>query len=120
MFWNGITVRPDIVIEKGIGEDKQTFVIDTKWKNISDSQPSTDDLRQMYVYNEYWQSDKAMLLCPSNISTFEEKDFKKFNAFEGKTEQHACGLGKISIVESDSITLDKEIGSNILEWFNRI
>jgi 5-methylcytosine-specific restriction enzyme subunit McrC len=120
VFWNGITVRPDIVIEKGIGEVKQTFVIDTKWKNISYSQPSTDDLRQMYVYNEYWQSDKAMLLYPSNISTFEEKDFKNFNAFEGKTEHHACGLGKISIFDSDNISLDKEIGNTILEWFNII
>jgi 5-methylcytosine-specific restriction enzyme subunit McrC len=117
VFWNGITIRPDIVIEKGIDKDTQTFVIDTKWKNINYSQPSTDDLRQMYVYNEYWQSDKAMLLYPSNTTSFEEKDFRKFNAFEGKAEHHACGLGKISIFKEGTTVLDERIGVAIIDWF---
>lgn len=51
-----------------------------------------------------------MLLYPSNRSTFEEKDFKKFNAFEGKTEHHACGLGKISIFKEGTDVLDDKIG----------
>jgi len=116
-FWNGITIRPDIVIQKGKGTEKQTFVIDTKWKNISYSQPSTDDLRQMYVYNEYWQSDKAMLVYPSNTTSFEENDFKKFNTFEGKEQHHACGLGKISIFKEHTTFLDDNIGVSILDWF---
>lgn len=51
-----------------------------------------------------------MLLYPSNRSTFEEKDFKKFNAFEGKTEHHACGLEKISIFKEGTDVLDNKIG----------
>lgn len=114
-FWNGISIRPDIVMEKG----DETFIIDTKWKNINGSKPSTDDLRQMYVYNEYWQSDKAMLLYPSSTTSFEENDFKKFNAFEGKTEHHACGLGKISIFKEGTTILDDRIGETIMAWFAR-
>ena len=114
-FWNGITIRPDIVIEK----EDETFIIDTKWKNINGGKPSTDDLRQMYVYNDYWKSTKAMLLYPSNTTTFTKEDFIPFNKIT-ETAHHECGIGKISIFASDKKTLDKEIGNTILEWFNII
>lgn len=112
-FWNGITIRPDILIQKGT----RKYVIDTKWKNINGSKPSTDDLRQMYVYNEYWQSEKAMLLYPSNTTSFEDKDFKSFNTLEGKDTHHACGLGKISIFNEGTNLLEESIGKTIIDWF---
>jgi 5-methylcytosine-specific restriction enzyme subunit McrC len=112
-FWNGITIRPDILIQKGTSK----YVIDTKWKNISGSKPSTDDLRQMYVYNEYWQSEKAMLLYPSNTTSFEDKDFKSFTILEGKDTHHACGLGKISIFKEGTNLLEESIGKTIIDWF---
>jgi len=113
VFWNGITIRPDILIKK----DTSTYVIDTKWKNINGSKPSTDDLRQMYVYNDYWQSEKAMLLYPATATSFEAKDFKSFTILEGKATHHACGLGKIAVFVAGSTKLDEGIGRVILEWF---
>ncbi|KQB39416.1 McrC family protein [Flavobacterium aquidurense] len=119
-FWNGISIRPDIVIENGLHK----FIIDTKWKNISYSQPSTHDLRQMYVYNDYWKSTKAILLYPSNETKFD--GFIKFQDHhihkhtiynEEKIEQHECGLGKISIFEDDQKTLNQNIGNEIIDWF---
>lgn len=110
-FWNGITIRPDIVIEKG-GE---TFIIDTKWKNINGGKPSTDDLRQMYVYNDYWKSDKAMLLYPSNQSEF--RGFEEFEKNSSKDYQHKCGLGTISIFKTDEPILNEKIGDLIIHWF---
>jgi 5-methylcytosine-specific restriction enzyme subunit McrC len=110
-FWNGITIRPDIVIERGLGSDKETFVIDTKWKNIDYSKPSTNDLRQMYVYNEYWKSKKAMLLYPSNAEIRSSQKFVLFNE-----NAHACSLGKISIFNSKN-ELDDSIGKTILSYF---
>jgi 5-methylcytosine-specific restriction enzyme subunit McrC len=119
-FWNGISIRPDIVIEKG--QDK--FIIDTKWKNISYSKPSTLDLRQMYVYNDYWKSDKAMLLYPSNTT-----DFSPFVPFQNhhvheyiienkqKFKQHECCLGKVSIFKSGEDSLNDKIGDEIIDWF---
>ncbi len=116
-FWNGNSLRPDIVIEKGTGADKQTFIIDTKWKNIDFSAPGSHDLRQMYVYNEYWKSEKAMLLYPSTLTSFEPTDFKAFDALNGKDSHHACGLGKVSVFTSDGKSLDETIGSVVLGWF---
>lgn len=108
-FWKDITVRPDILLVKG-GE---RFIIDTKWKNMDYSKPSTDDLRQMYVYNEYWNSRKSLLLYPSNQS-----DFKGFVEFVklSENDHHQCGLGKISVLKADG-SLDTDIGRKILDLF---
>lgn len=108
-FWKNITIRPDIVLETGEAENKQTFIIDTKWKNIDYSEPSNHDLRQMYVYNEYWKSEKAMLLYPSNIN--EEIFDNEKNRFIGKN--HSCSIGKISIFNEDQ--LDINLGQKILD-----
>jgi 5-methylcytosine-specific restriction enzyme subunit McrC len=110
-FWKNISIRPDIVIEKGEGDTKQTYIIDTKWKNIDYSEPSTHDLRQMYVYNEYWDSKKAMLLYPSNKLNTEQQEFTPFT-----NDKHACSLGKISIFDSEN-RLNEKIGNTILDWF---
>jgi len=105
-FWNGISIRPDIVMRN----NEATYIIDTKWKNIDCSNPSTNDLRQMYVYNDYWKSPKAMLLYPSNQTYFE-----KFIDFHNN--KHQCGLGKISIFKQNKACLNDEIGDDIINWF---
>ena len=111
-FWNGITIRPDIVLKKQIEGKMETVIIDTKWKNIDQSQPSTHDLRQMYVYNEYWESRKSLLLYPSNIDGLD--DFKSFDSITADPH-HQCGLGKVSVLKDGK--LDDRIGIKILELF---
>lgn len=103
-FWQGITIRPDIVVTK----KEQVYVIDTKWKNIGNLKPSTHDLRQMYVYNDYWASVQSMLLYPS-INTI-APDFRKF-----KNKDHQCAVGRLNILKDGK--LDTEIGKEILEWY---
>lgn len=109
-FWKNISIRPDIVLERELGETKESFIIDTKWKNIDNSEPSTNDLRQMYVYNEYWDSKKAMLLYPSNEPSVDIVEFTPFT-----NDKHFCSLGKISIFNNNK--LDDNIGLKILNWF---
>lgn len=111
-FWNGITIRPDIVLRKQIGERKDILVIDTKWKNIDQSQPSTHDLRQMYVYNDYWKSKRSLLLYPSNQTDLHHSQFIAF-----EDSNHGCALGKLSVF-TDEGRLNDKIGEVILELFN--
>ena len=73
-FWQGIKIRPDIVVKK----KDQIYVIDTKWKNIQNFKPFTQDLREMYVYSDYWKSVQSMLLYPATKTIAPEfRNFKR-------------------------------------------
>ena len=110
-FWNGITIRPDIVLVKKNYENREEFlIIDTKWKNIDYAEASIHDLRQMYVYNEFWKSTRSLLLYPS-MSTHLHSDH--FISYED--HKHSCCLGKISIFKEEE--LDVSLGEEIIKLF---
>ncbi|MEA3450395.1 MAG: restriction endonuclease [Bacteroidota bacterium] len=87
-FWNYRLLIPDIVICK---EDK-TFIIDTKWKNIRHKNVSTEDLRQVFAYNEFWKAKNGMLLYPdiNGISDFEGE-------YKNKEDRHSCKVGFVKV-----------------------
>ncbi|WP_417558245.1 McrC family protein [Mesoflavibacter zeaxanthinifaciens] len=105
-FWGSMTIRPDILIKQG---DTSKIVVDTKWKRMEGNRPSTDDLRQMYVYNEHWKSDTSILLYPG---TKQEKLYSQ----SFKHPNHACGILKMNVLDNDGV-LDGEIGEKIIMAF---
>ncbi|MDI1233830.1 MAG: restriction endonuclease [bacterium] len=107
-FWESKTIRPDIVLKHF--ESNKSFIIDTKWKVINNDEPSDDDLKQMYAYNQYWEADRSILLYPQ-IGTFNE-NFGKFHV--GSVNGHHCKLGFINVLDENG-SLDLNIGSVILE-----
>lgn len=98
-FWkpeNGrrTSMKPDIYIET---VDKK-IVLDTKWKNLNGYNPSPDDLRQMYVYHEYFDAQKVALVYPGN-----NKNSKKGTYFDKdgvNDDNKHCSVVLIDVVDT--------------------
>ena len=97
-FWENKKIRPDIVYQKEINGENQTFVIDTKWKLIDSNKPGDNDLKQMYVYNMYWNSVKSILLYPK--SGQEETTFGRFHKGRANKD-NLCKLGFVKVWDSN-------------------
>lgn len=104
-FWqpkkgNRSTIRPDILLSFG---DKK-IVLDTKWKNIGDKNPSPDDLRQLYVYHEYYNAEKVALVYPGeeniNSGTYYQTEKEKLASINGNEiiAEKICSIIRIPTI----------------------
>jgi 5-methylcytosine-specific restriction enzyme subunit McrC len=124
-FWqpeNGYRSKliPDIVINKG---KENSIVLDTKWKNLNGFNPSPEDLRQMYLYHEYYRAKKAALIYPGIINS--ETSGKYLPTTIGGKVDKECSVISISVPRSKDIktSIVREWQSLISEqvniWINK-
>jgi 5-methylcytosine-specific restriction enzyme subunit McrC len=105
-FWkpekgNNSRIKPDILINF----ENKNFILDTKWKNIENKNPSPDDLRQLYVYHEYYNAQKVALVYPGEDSLNSGNYYKTDNR---DLSDKTCSIIKI------------KTNSTITEWQNHI
>ena len=113
-FWDKRRVEPDIVLKKENNDGKEiTYIIDTKWKILSNKKPSDDDLKQMYVYNMYWNAPKSMLLYPVTNS-LDDGEFGVFHKGREEDLENKCKVGFISVLDENQEKLNMEIGDEIV------
>lgn len=105
-----MTLRPDIRIEKG----GIVTVLDTKWKNIGTGNPSPEDLRQMYVYCDYFDATKAALIYPGMAHTTVKGHFMPFKTGVKNTAKE-CGVILLP-VNQDIKQWQEDIGESIGVW----
>lgn len=96
LFWSSEIgsnkkIRPDIIISK---HEQILAVLDTKWKNIGESNPSDDDLRQLYAYSRYHSNAPSYLLYPGNMNTLTKG---KYNKAHGDDSETPGGIIKIKL-----------------------
>lgn len=101
-------VRPDIIIQK----ENDTIILDTKWKLVDDLIPSDNDLKQMFVYNLYWDCRRSVLLYPSRLDQSTDGNYYSFNT---KDLYHTkCAVETVNILDSEQ-KLSKNLGNRILK-----
>jgi 5-methylcytosine-specific restriction enzyme subunit McrC len=102
-FWraqggSASTMRPDIVVKM----DNRCVVLDTKWKSLKGSNPSPEDLRQMFVYHQYFEAERVALVYPGNTGSVNKG--KYLDPFTAEDTNKECSIVVI------------DVNANILEW----
>lgn len=105
-FWKPISgysskMRPDIILR--CKESQENYVLDTKWKNLNVCNPSSEDLRQMYVYHRFYQAKKVALVYPSD-----QHSIQKGNYFS--SENH------LEMSDKECSIMQIETASDIKVW----
>ena len=117
-------IKPDIVLET----TNKTLIIDTKWKLPEDDIPSDADLKQMFMYNEYWDNSNAILFYPKDFGplTVDPGIFVAGGRVPGAADntRHKCGVLKASVLsnvaDKNEPILDSELGRKIFEKLEEI
>lgn len=112
-------VKPDIVLHQNL----RTLIIDTKWKLPDDDIPNDADLKQMFMYNEYWDNANAILFYPKDLgeTTIDPGVFLAGGRVTNaqNNTRHKCGVLKASVLSAENSNnapiLDLEFGSKILK-----
>jgi 5-methylcytosine-specific restriction enzyme subunit McrC len=109
-------MRPDIVIKNSSG---QSWVLDTKWKNLGSRHPSPEDLRQMYTYHEFFGARKVALIYPGALNDIRGGDFQPTPGYNQNDKQ--CSVITVAApanaVEKSSIkSWQKAIEKQINDW----
>lgn len=106
-------VKPDIVITNG----SKKLIVDTKWKLPENDIPADADLKQMFMYNEYWDEADAVLLYPQICGDviYESGQFITGGRVKSTITgyRHLCGIMKASVLdEQNSLAVDFGIAVN--------
>jgi 5-methylcytosine-specific restriction enzyme subunit McrC len=99
------SIKPDIIINK---DQENCVVLDTKWKNLNGFNPSPEDLRQMYVYHEYFKAERTALVYPG---------YDKINNGTFELSKKQCSVISIN-VEPDIQQWQLNIYNCIDRWMN--
>ncbi len=102
-------IRPDILIE--MIDSGRIVILDTKWKNMDDQKPSSEDLRQMFAYQIFFGAEKTALVYPG-------KKQVRSGVFQKTGFEKTCSLLAIP-VESETKNWQKELADALGFWIHK-
>ncbi len=105
-------LRPDIVIDWTDATGPRRMVLDTKWKLPQGGMPANSDLKQMFVYNEYFMAESSNLVYPAT-----ETQGISFGHFV-KEEHGRCSMWYVRILDQNQGILNVALGREMLQVLN--
>ncbi len=119
-FWEHKSIRPDIVVTNNHNQEK--IIIDTKWKIVDNSNPSDDDLKQMFTYNLHWGASKSILLYPqieqqdTAFGRYRHEPYRNLGE-EWKSVKNTCKISFVSLIENGEIRKSQDLFYSIVNKF---
>ena len=97
-FWEGRSIRPDIMITSRNGE---RTIVDTKWKMPDEGKPGMIDLQQLFAYNVQFGCDHSVLLYPGNLESIRGEYASAGAGWRSKELPHWCSMAYAMPFEQD-------------------
>ncbi len=117
-FWANHKIRPDIIVSWE--KDSKRCVIDTKWKILRSVEPSMDDLRQMYVYNQYFNTSSGLLLYPKVYPLSPKMGtYQTPNAATDMKENY-CQINFVKVLDESKQKINPNMGDEIIEMIMKV
>lgn len=113
MFWGRNRLRPDLVISTP--EDR--WVLDTKWRILPSGQPTADELRQIYVYCDYFNAKNGVLVFPF-VDENQASRQQIFSELPGHPSQDRYCRVYFAPVITKKGRLNREMGKELFEELN--
>ncbi|MFT7036944.1 MAG: 5-methylcytosine-specific restriction enzyme subunit McrC [Cyclobacteriaceae bacterium] len=108
-FWGSRKMKPDLIIE----DRGNKYVVDTKWKVINNAEPSDEDLRQIFAYNQYWDTEKGFLLYPKTNESPSTKPKEYHKGLTSNNIKMTCQVLYLNVI-SESV-LNEDIGIELID-----
>jgi len=106
-FWLRRRIRPDLVIRYR----NETVVLDTKWKVLPDAKPAIEDLKQIFIYNQYFNAHRGVLIYPG-INQQTDLPPQPFQPIANGTVPSDCAIKFVTILKNNK--LNPTIGLELL------
>jgi len=117
-IWRTMRLEPDIVARHLLDDgSERVFILDTKWKCPARGIPDEADLRQVFAYNLYFDSARAILVYPSMPGSIgKADDFHPMASNPG--HRHSCELYYANLFGADG-RLNDAFAYDLIERMTR-